>query len=101
MNNLKYNKLNKASSYRFLPLLSICISAIGPFFISQSATSSPVFRFKINSTPHPPSSASPLTETYLGATTNDPCGSSTNNRLGSNRKKYPPNKKCLKITKGS
>lgn len=100
MNNLKYNKLNKASSYRFLSLLSIGIGAVGLFFIPQQAPAT-VFRFKIAPTANAPSSTSPLTETYLGATTNDPCGSSTNNRLGSNRKKYPPNKKCLKITKGS
>lgn len=95
MNNLKCKKLSKTSNYRFLSLLSI--GTIGLFFITKPASA--IFRF-VSQGPHS-SSASPLTETYLGAraTTNDPCGSSKNNKLGSNRKKYPPNKKCLKITK--
>lgn len=97
MNNLKCKKLYTTSNYRFLSLLSI--GTIGLFFISQPTPA--IFRF-ISQGPHS-SPASPLTETYLGAgaNTNDPCGSSKNNKLGSNRKKYPPNKKCLKITKGS
>ena len=97
MNNLKYKKLSKTSNYRFLSLLSI--GAIGLFFISQPTSA--IFRFVSQGAHSSPDS--PLTETYLGAgaNTNDPCGSSKNNRLGSDRKKYPPNKKCLKITKGS